>query len=90
MSDLGILTGEKVAFEIFEDPDPLGVAVPEVLKVLLAQDEVVERIWNKLTDGRKRTICHSTMRIKNIDLQVERALEFFEVEREKLVQKGKW
>jgi uncharacterized protein YdeI (YjbR/CyaY-like superfamily) len=64
--------------------------VPEVLKVLLAQDEVVERIWNKLTDGRKRTICHSTMRIKNIDLQVERALEFFEVEREKLVQKGKW
>lgn len=90
MSDLGILTGEKVAFEIFEDPDPLGVAVPEVLNALLAQDEVVERIWNKLTDGRKRTICHSTMRIKNIDLQVERALEFFEVEREKLVQKGKW
>ena len=90
MSDLGLLTGEKVAFEIFEDPDPLGVAVPEVLKALLAQDEVVERIWNKLTDGRKRTICHSTMRIKNIDLQVERALEFFEVEREKLVQKGKW
>ena len=90
MSDLGVLTGEKVAFEIFEDPDPLGVAVPEVLNALLAQDEVVERIWNKLTDGRKRTICHSTMRIKNIDLQVERALEFFEVEREKLVQKGKW
>ena len=81
---------EKVAFEIFEDPDLLGVAVPEVLKALLAQDEVVERIWNKLSDGRKRTICHSTMRIKNIDLQVERALEFFESEREKLVQKGKW
>ena len=90
MSDLGLLTGEKVAFEIFEDSDPLGVAVPEVLKALLEQDEVVERIWNKLTDGRKRTICHSTMRIKNIDLQVERALEFFEVEREKMVQKGKW
>ncbi len=56
MSDLGILTGEKVAFEIFEDPDPLGVAVPEVLNALLAQDEVVER-----------------------------ALEFFEAEREKWV-----
>jgi hypothetical protein len=61
-----------------------------VLKALRAQDEVVERIWKKLSDGRKRTICHSTMRIKNIDLQVERALEFFESEREKLVQKGKW
>jgi hypothetical protein len=68
----------------------LGVEVPEVLKALRAQDEVVERIWNKLSDGRKRTICHSTMRIKNIDLQVERALEFFEAERAKLVQKGKW
>nr|MCH9774433.1 DUF1905 domain-containing protein [Bacteroidota bacterium] len=63
---------------------------PEVLKALLMQDPVVERVWSKLSDGRKRTICHSTMRIKNIDLQVERALEFFELEREKLVQKGKW
>ena len=90
MTSLGLMTGEKVFFEIFEDPNPLGVEVPEVLKALRAQDEVVERIWNKLSDGRKRTICHSTMRIKNIDLQVERALEFFEVEREKLVQKGKW
>jgi len=87
---LGLMTGEKVFFEIFEDPNPLGVEVPEVLKALRAQDEVVERIWNKLSDGRKRTICHSTMRIKNIDLQVERALEFFEAERAKLVQKGKW
>lgn len=90
MTTLGLMTGEKVFFEIFEDPNPLGVEVPEVLKALRAQDEVVERIWNKLSDGRKRTICHSTMRIKNIDLQVERALEFFEAERAKLVQKGKW
>ena len=90
MTTLGLMTGEKVFFEIFEDPNPLGVEVPEVLKALRAQDEVVERVWSKLSDGRKRTICHSTMRIKNIDLQVERALEFFELEREKLVQKGKW
>ena len=90
MTTLGLMTGEKVFFEIFEDPNPLGVEVPEVLKALLMQDPVVERVWKMLTDGRKRTICHSTMRIKNIDLQVERALEFFELEREKLVQKGKW
>ena len=90
MTTLGLMTGEKVFFEIFEDPNPLGVEVPEVLKALLMQDPVAERVWNKLTDGRKRTICHSTMRIKNIDLQVERALEFFESEHEKLVQKGKW
>jgi hypothetical protein len=90
MTSLGLMNGEKVFFEIFEDPNPLGVEVPEVLKALRAQDEVVERVWSKLSDGRKRTICHSTMRIKNIDLQVERALEFFELEREKLVQKGKW
>jgi len=90
MTSLGLMTGEKVFFEIFEDPNPLGVEVPEVLKALRAQDEVVERIWNKLSDGRKRTICHSTMRIKNIDLQVERALEFFEAERVKLAQRGNW
>ena len=90
LASMGLMTSEKVFFEIFEDPNPLGVDLPEVLAALIEQDHLVERVWSALSDGRKRTICHSTMRIKNIDLQVERALEFFEAEREKLVLRGKW
>lgn len=89
MKNLGMMAGEKVAIEIFEDPNPLGVEIPEVLLALLDQDPIVAEVWTRLTDGRKRTICHSTKRIKNVDLQVERALEFFAAEQEKQRSKGR-
>ncbi len=72
MKALDLMAGEKVAIEIFEDPNPLGVEIPEVLLALLDQDPIVAEVWAHMTDGRKRTICHSTKRIKNVDLQVER------------------
>ncbi|MEY2962842.1 MAG: hypothetical protein RL754_103 [Bacteroidota bacterium] len=83
------LLGQKVHIDVYVDPNPLGVEIPEVLEALIAQDPIIAKVWDKLSDGRKRTICHSTKRIKNIDLQVERALEFFEAEREKQAQKWK-
>ncbi len=83
MKDLDLMAGEKVHIQVFEDPNPLGVEVPEVLEALIAQDPIIAQVWERLTDGRKRTICHSTKRIKNVDLQVERAIAFFEEEREK-------
>jgi uncharacterized protein YdeI (YjbR/CyaY-like superfamily) len=83
MKDLDLMAGEKVHIEVFEDSNPLGVEVPEVLEALIAQDPIVAQVWERLTDGRKRTICHATKRIKNVDLQVEKALVFFEEEREK-------
>jgi hypothetical protein len=83
MKSLGLMQGERVAIEVFEDPNPLGVEIPEVLEVLMEQDAMVAEVWSKLTDGRKRTICHSTRRIKNLDLQIQKALEFFAAEQEK-------
>ena len=89
MKNLGLMAGEKVAIEIFEDPNPLGVEIPEVLLALLDQDPIVAEVWARMTDGRKRTICHSTKRLKNVDLQVERALEFFAAEQEKQRSKSR-
>jgi len=89
MKNLGLMAGEKVDIEIFEDPNPLGVEIPEVLLALLEQDPIVAEVWARMTDGRKRTICHSTKRIKNVDLQVERALEFFAAEQEKQRSRGR-
>lgn len=82
--------GQAISVIIYLDPNPLGVEIPEVVEVLLEQDEIVARVWSKLTDGRKRTICHTVHRIKNIDKQVEKCLNFFEEEREKLADRGKW
>ena len=82
--------GQAISVVVYEDPNPLGVEIPEVLEALLEQDDIAKRVWTKLTDGRKRTLCHTLYRIKNIDKQVDKALGFLEEEREKLAAKGKW
>jgi len=82
--------GQAISVVVYLDPNPLGVEIPEVIYALLEQDELIKRVWDKLTDGRKRTICHMVHRIKNIDKQVEKCLIFFEEEREKLVDRNKW
>ena len=68
--------GDLVAFQIFEDPNPLGVAIPEVLEVLLEQDEEAKNLYNQLTDGKKRSLIHSINRVKDIDKQVQKILIF--------------
>ncbi len=69
---------DLVCFEIYEDPNPLGVDIPEALEVLLAQDEYLKSIFDGLTDGKKRSLVFSIQRIKNIDLQVQRAIKILE------------
>src|SRR5215203_1971737 len=68
--------GDAVEFEIFEDPNPLGVEIPKVLQILLADDKEVRAAFDKLTDGKKRSLIYSTKNIKDIDLQVRRILNF--------------
>lgn len=82
--------GQAISVTVYLDPNPLGVEIPEVVEALLEQDELIKRTWGKLTDGRKRTICHTVNRTKNIEKQVDKCLEFFEEERAKLVERGKW
>ena len=76
--------GESVAYSIHEDPDQLGVDVPEVLSVLLEQDPEARAIYEKLTDGRKRTLIYSFNRIKDIDKQVKKIIDFLAEEKIKL------
>ena len=68
--------GDFVSFEVYEDPNPLGVDIPETLQVLMEQDEEVKAIFEKLSDGKKRTLIFSISRVKNIDLQVKKILDF--------------
>ena len=67
--------GEEVQFEIWPDPNPLGVDIPEEIVVLLGQDEILNQQFENLTDGKKRGIIHQVKRIKNIDLKITRAIE---------------
>ena len=73
-----IALGDTVPFVLQLDPNPLGAEIPESLEVLLNQDEDLKEIWDTLTDGKKRSVIHAVSRIKSIDLQISRSIEFIQ------------
>ncbi|MCH2194959.1 DUF1905 domain-containing protein [Kordia sp.] len=83
IKQIGKEAGENISYKLEVDPNPLGVDIPEVLEVFLAQDPDGQAIFDKLTDGRKRTLIFSVLRIKNVDKQVETILKFLQAEHEK-------
>ena len=88
LEQLGKKLGSLVYFRIEEDPNPLGVDVPEVLTVLLAQDESLSEIYDKITDGKKRALIFSIIKIKDIDKQVQGITAFLAKQKQQLIKKG--
>ncbi|AZQ58168.1 DUF1905 domain-containing protein [Maribacter sp. MJ134] len=76
--------GEEVDYRIDEDPDQLGVDMPEVLTVFLAQDSDSKAIFDKLTDGKKRSLIYSFVKLKDIDKQVKIINDFLAKESQKM------
>ncbi|MEL6593345.1 MAG: YdeI/OmpD-associated family protein, partial [Bacteroidota bacterium] len=64
-----------------------GVAVPEVLDVLLQQDPEAKQIYDQITDGKKRSLIYTIMKIKDIDKQIQTTLDFLQAEYRKIQQK---
>lgn len=83
LKQLNKSAGSLVFYKIEEDPNPLGVDEPEVLKVLLADDKALNKTYNELSDGKKRALIFSIIKLKNIDKQVQNILDFLEKEGQK-------
>lgn len=75
--------GDELEAYVIEDPNKLGVEIPEILTVLLEQENDLKLIFDKLTDGKKRSLIFSFYKIKNIDLQIKKIRDFLNKEREK-------
>ena len=67
--------GENIHYELNEDPNPLGVEMPEVLEAVLEQDETLKLTFESLTLGKKRNIIHQINKIKDIDLQILKTIK---------------
>lgn len=67
--------GDKIFFELDEDPNPLGVDMPEILEAILEQDEVLKATFDSLTLGKKRNVIHSINKIKDIDKQIKKTIQ---------------
>lgn len=86
---LGKSLGDEVSFTLYPDPNPLGVEIPEVLQVLIDQDEEVKQSFNELTDGKKRSLIYTIVKVKDIDKQIAKIMSFLEEERLKRIKKNR-
>lgn len=75
--------GDFIQAHVIEDPNPLGVEVPEVLTVFLEQEPELKNVYDQLTDGKKRSLIFSFYKIKNIDLQLKKIRAFLVKEYQK-------
>ena len=75
LNAVGKNLGDIISFELLEDPNPLGVDMPEVLEALLEQDEDLKAIFESLTLGKKRNVIHSINKIKDIDKQIQKTIQ---------------
>ena len=75
LSPIGKGLADVVTFELNEDPNPLGVDMPEVLAVLLEEDEYLKSKFENLTDGKIRSVIHYILKIKDIDKQIEKTIQ---------------
>jgi hypothetical protein len=71
MKDIGRKLGDKIRFEIKQDPNLLGVDIPEVLEAMLEQDEELKSIFENLSLGKQRSVNFAIQKIKSIDKQIE-------------------
>lgn len=78
LDKVGKQLGDIMEFELKEDPNPLGVEMPETLEVLLEQDSLLKEIFQKLTLGKRRSIIHQMNKIKDIDKQISRSIELIQ------------
>jgi hypothetical protein len=74
LNTIGKTLGESILFELNEDPNPLGVDMPEVLEVVLEQYEDLKSVYESLTLGKKRNVIHSINRIKDIDKKIQKTI----------------
>jgi hypothetical protein len=66
--------GDTIDLVLTEDPNPLGVKMPEVLEVLLSQQDELRQQFEALTPGKQRNVIHTILKIKDMDKQVQTAL----------------
>ena len=65
--------GDNIHFELNEDPNPLGVEMPEVLEAILEQDDIIKAGFESLTVGKKRSVIFALNKIKVVDKQIMNA-----------------
>ena len=68
----------EIEVSVWPDESKYGVDVPEEFLAVLETDPEGEAIFERMTDGGKRSVIHIVKRIKTSDNRIEKSLELLE------------
>ena len=66
--------GQKVSVHLEKDTTKYGMKMPEEFEAVLSSDFDGETFFEKLTDGKKRSLIHLVATVKNPDLRISKAI----------------
>ena len=84
---LGLQLGDTVTATIENDESKYGMPMPEVMEVLLAQDEEANKYFHELTAGKQRSLLHIIGKPKTESTRLRKAIvitEYLKTNRGKL------
>ncbi|MBT8187690.1 MAG: YdeI/OmpD-associated family protein [Croceitalea sp.] len=71
---LGIFANDYFELQFFEDDSKYGVEVPEEFEAVMGSDADALKIFESLTDGKKRGLIYVILRYKNPQLRIDKCL----------------
>ncbi len=78
LRETGLQLGDRVDVEIWSDPEPDRVDMPEAFVEVLDQDPEAAKRFYGFTIGMQRSLVHYVASAKRVDTQIKRALELAE------------
>ncbi len=77
-TELGLEAGQTVEIVLEKDESKYGMPMPEELQEVLNQDPDGEKMFEKLTPGKKRSMMYFIGKINDVDKRIHTALIFIE------------
>lgn len=71
---LGLQLGDTISATIEKDESKYGMPMPEVMEILLAQDEEASKYFHLLTPGKQRSLLHIIAKPKTEATRLKKAI----------------
>ncbi|MGB0390867.1 MAG: YdeI/OmpD-associated family protein [Salibacteraceae bacterium] len=75
---LKLSVGESVNVLIEEEKSEYGMPMPEEFALMLAEDEIGNKLFHELTPGKQRSLIYMVSKVKNVDAKIRKALAIVE------------
>ena len=72
--ELGVEASDYFELQLFEDTSKYGVEMPEEFSAVLESDPEAYDLFEKLSDGKKRSLIYYLIRFKNSQTRIDKAL----------------